>query len=53
MYETKTDRKTKGNALAKHRTQLVDKTRNLCKTMYKWDYENHVVKVTRDLEKRH
>ena len=52
MYETKTDRKTNGNALAKHKTQLVDKTRNLCKTKYRWDYENHV-KVTRDSEKRH
>ena len=53
MYETRTtrtDRKTKRNALAKHKTQLVDKTRNLRKTMYKWT-ENHVVKVTRDSEK--
>ena len=53
MYETNTDRKTKRNALANHKTQLVDKTRNLCKTMYKWDYENHFVDVTRDSEKRH
>ena len=29
MKETRTDRKTKGNARAKHKTQLVDKTRNL------------------------
>ena len=53
MYETKTDRRTNGNALGKHKTQLVDETRNLCETMYRWDYEIHVVKVTRDLEKRH
>ena len=53
MYETRTDRKTKGIAQAKQKTQLVDKTRNLCKTMYKWDYENHIVKVTGNWEKRH
>ena len=29
MYETRTDRKTKENARAKHKTQLVDKNKEL------------------------